>query len=156
MTWADIGHRTLRIDKALSLGEVVETKTRQDRTVPLLKPLGDDLKKWRKESGNPSGDRLVFPKNDGTPWQDHDLRNWRKRVFVPTARAVGWDTTRPYDLRHGLASLLFNEHRNPLEIAQILGHSPDVLFRSYAAVIPELLGAPSRSATSLITKARRF
>lgn len=38
----------------------------------------------------------------------------------------------PYDLRHSFASLMFHEQRNPLEIADMLGHSPQVLFSTYA------------------------
>jgi integrase len=155
LTWADVGAKSIRVNKAVSSGEVGETKTGAARSVELLPALAGDLKEWQKASGNPTGERLVFPRRDGEAWRETDWRNWRRRVFVPTAEAAGWDSKRPYDLRHSLASLLLAEHRNPIEVAQIMGHSPDVLFSSYAAVMPELLGRPKQSATALITKARR-
>jgi integrase len=52
----------------------------------------------------------------------------------------------PYDLRHSFASLMFHEQRNPLEIADMMGHSPQVLFSTYAHVIAELRGAAPISA----------
>lgn len=155
LMWTDIGKRTISVSKSISFGEESETKTGKARVVSLLKPLAADLEEWRKATGRPNADALVFPGSSGGPWLDHDWRNWRKRVYAEAAKAVGIESPRPYDLRHSLASLMCVEHRNPLEIAQMLGHSPDVLFRTYASVMPELLGARRQSATTLIEKARR-
>lgn len=60
----------------------------------------------------------------------------------------------PYDLRHSFAWLMFHEQRNPLEIAEMMGHSPQVLFSTYAHVIAELRGAASVSAEEQIQTAR--
>lgn len=60
----------------------------------------------------------------------------------------------PYDLRHSFASLMFHEQRNPLEIADMTGHSPQVLFSTYAHVIAELRGAAPISAEEQIQAAR--
>lgn len=60
----------------------------------------------------------------------------------------------PYDLRHSFASLMFHEQRNPLEIADMMGHSPQVLFSTYAHVIAELRGAAPISAEDQIKAAR--
>jgi integrase len=60
----------------------------------------------------------------------------------------------PYDLRHSFASLMFHEQRNPLEIADMMGHSPQVLFSTYAHVIAELRGAAPISAEAQIKAAR--
>jgi integrase len=60
----------------------------------------------------------------------------------------------PYDLRHSFASLMFHEQRNPLEIADMMGHSPQVLFSTYAHVIAELRGAAPISAEEQIRTAR--
>ena len=62
---------------------------------------------------------------------------------------------RPYDLRHSFASLLFQEQRNPAEIAEQLGHSLQMLFSTYAHAIDDLRGQKRVSAVTLITKARR-
>jgi integrase len=155
LTWGDIGEKTIRVTKSVSLGEVTGTKTGQARTVEILKPLATDLRSWRTQSKlDTSPDALVFPRRDGQVWKDADYRNWRKRVFVPAAKAANWGSKSPYDLRHSFASLMFVEGRNPIEIAQMLGHSPAVLFRTYAGVMAELVGSRRRNATTLIREAR--
>jgi hypothetical protein len=47
-----------------------------------------------------------------------------------------------------------HEQRNPLEIADMMGHSPQVLFSTYAHVIAELRGAAPISAEEQIRAAR--
>jgi integrase len=91
---------------------------------------------------------------DGRLWTDTAYRNWRKRVFAPAAKAVGLDNARPYDLRHGLASLLFAEGRNPAEIAELMGHSIETLLGTYVGAMEELRGKPTRPAEELIREAR--
>jgi integrase len=60
----------------------------------------------------------------------------------------------PYDLRHRFASLMFHEQRKPLEIADMMGHSPQVLFSTYAHVIAELRGTSPTSADEQIRAVR--
>ena len=60
----------------------------------------------------------------------------------------------PKYLRHSCASLLLSEGRNPIEVAEIMGHSPQVLFSTYAHVISELRGTAPTSAEDQIRAAR--
>jgi integrase len=165
LTWGDIGERTISITKAIALGEVGDTKTRTDRVVPLLGPLRSTLEAFvmqgdryplveeaKLEMGRwkDSDDELIFDR-DG-PWQDHDWRNWRKRVWQPTCAKIGiakltlsprsYVGPRPYDLRHSAASLQLAAGTNPLEVADMLGHGPQILLSTYAHVIAELKGQP--------------
>jgi hypothetical protein len=55
---------------------------------------------------------------------------------------------------HSFALLMFHEQRNPLEIADMMGHSPQVLFSTYAHVIAELRGASPIRADEQICAAR--
>ena len=106
-------------------------------------------------SGRPNDAALIFPMlRKGTEWTDSAYRSWRKRVYVPNAKAVGLEQPRPYDLRHSLASLLFAEGRNPAEIAEQMGHSLQTLLGTYTHVIAELRGQKRRSAETLIRQAR--
>jgi integrase len=61
---------------------------------------------------------------------------------------------RPYDLRHSFASPLFVEGINPVEIAEQLGHSLQMLLSTYTHVIEELRGGERHSAEALIKQAR--
>ncbi len=45
LTWADIGERTILVERSVALGEVKKTKTRTTRSVRLLAPLSNDLKR---------------------------------------------------------------------------------------------------------------
>lgn len=149
LTWEDVGEQTLNVDKAIALGEEKGTKTGRTRVVRLLAPLARDLAEWRLASGNREG--LVFPRPDGQPWKDTDWRNWRRRVW----KEVAPKGTRPYDLRHSFASLLFQEGRNPAEIAEQLGHTLQTLLSTYTHVIEELRGAERKDAEDLVRLARQ-
>jgi integrase len=79
LRWSVVGERTLRVRSALALGTEKTTKTNRDRSVRLLPPLHDDLSAYRATHGPPL-DPPVFPTGAGSLWQDHDWRNWRRRV----------------------------------------------------------------------------
>jgi integrase len=162
LTGADIGKQSISVTKAVALGHEKTTKTGRTRVVPLVKPLADDLK------GHGPG--LLFPRADGQHWRDHDLRNWRRRIWQPAAAEIGigkltstghgrskrssYEGAVPYDLRHSFASLMLAEGRNPLEVAEMMGHSPKLLLDTYAHVIEELRGEPSVPAEQRILQAR--
>jgi integrase len=162
LTGADIGSRSISVTKAVALGQEKATKTGRNRVVPLLKPLADDLK------GHGSG--LLFKRSDGQHWLDHDLRNWRRRIWQPAASEIGigeltvtgqgrskrtsYEGAVPYDLRHSFASLMLAAGCNPLEVAEMLGHSAKILFETYAHVVEELRGQPSVPAEQRILQAR--
>ena len=96
-------------------------------------------------------------------WTDADYRSWRKRTWQPAAAKAGiaslerttpktdgkrrvaskYIGPRPYDLRHSMASLLLAEGMNPIEVAEIMGHGPKVLFDTYAHVCAPQLRSTS-------------
>jgi integrase len=155
LRWGDIRNNTIRVDKALSLGEERSTKTRKNRTVRLLKQPATDLAKWKLACGRPNEEALVFPTSSGAAWSDVDYRNWRRRHFKTTADSLGLVGARPYDLRHSFASLLLAEQSNPAEVAAQLGHSLQVLFSTYAHVIEDLRGTGRVDAEDEIRSARK-
>ncbi len=145
LTWGQIGKRTLNIHAS---------KTGRQRHVRLLAPLAADLKRWRGASGEPSGNKLVFPASRGA-WTRDDWRNWLRRVYRPAAIKAGLDrTTRPRDLRGSFASLLIYEGRNVVEVAEQLGHSAQTCLRDYAGVLAEFDPDDRVSAEIAIERAR--
>ena len=150
LRWEDIGAQSINVDKALALGEEKGTKTGATRVVRLVAPLRADLAAYRLRQGSPPAEALLFPMRDGKPWSKARYRNWRRRTF---RRAAG-DGVRPYDLRHSFASLLFAERRNPREIAEQLGHSPQTLPSTYVHVVEELKDVERVNAEDLIREAR--
>jgi len=158
----DVGKKTISVTRAIKLDGPGDTKTHKARSISLLSVLADDL------TGIDAG--LIFPGHDGKHWTRTAYGNWRERVWQPACEEVGIGTitttkvngktkrsyvgATPYDLRHSFASLMFHEQRNPLEIADMMGHSPQVLFSTYAHVIAELRGAAPISAEEQIKAAR--
>jgi integrase len=62
---------------------------------------------------------------------------------------------RPYDCRHSFASLLLAEGRQPLYVAQQLGHSLAVLLSTYSHLIAEYAENSAIDAEAETSKARR-
>ena len=80
--------------------------------------------------------------------------NWTGRVWRPACASLGL-SIRPYDLRHLCASLLIAEQRMTLpEIARQMGHSLEMLLRTYAHVIDGLAGGAGRPPEEIVLEAR--
>jgi integrase len=132
LVWGDITARHIRVERAVALGEIREDDgiKRHDRSVRLLQPLAEDLRAWKPARGAiPLPNQLLFSRRDGGVWQDHDWRNWRKRVFKPAAEVAGLIHARPYDLRGSFATLLIQEGKNVVDVAKALGHTPETCLR---------------------------
>lgn len=154
LRWRDIREHTLLIQRAISLGEEADTKTRQHRTVRLLSPLAADLRSWRMASGRPDDHELVFPGKDGRPWTLAAYQSWRRRAFSRGIQAAGLVHARPYELRHSFASLLLHEGRSVIYVARQLGHDPRLTLTRYGHVIDELEELPRLQAEAAIHTAR--
>lgn len=162
LTWGDVEQRTLTIDKAIALGESGPTKTRTNRSVPLVAPLADSLAELREARGNPADDELVIPSMSGGPWTQSQYNNWRRRVWGKVKKGLAeGDPPQPrlakaipYDCRHSFVSLQLRAGASPLEVARWAGHSPKVMYDHYAHVIDELEGEPRLSPVEQIKRAR--
>jgi integrase len=154
LRWGDVRDRTLLIERAVSLGELADTKTRAHRTVRLLAPLANDLREWRLASRRPSDRALVFPGRDDEPWTEAAYQSWRRRTFKRALTTAKIEHARPYDLRHSFASLLLHEGRSVIYVARQLGHDARLTLTTYGHVIDELEGSPTRDAEAAIRTAR--
>ena len=151
LRFGDVGERTLLVERSLGPdGSLKRTKTGQIRSVRLLTPLREDLVAWREDK---AAIELVFPTRAGTAWDEYDWRNWRKRIYVPAAKAAGIASTRPYDLRHSAASLWLHEGRTIIEVATWMGHSGQMALSTYLHVMSDL-GDERISAEDAIRRAR--
>jgi integrase len=130
--------RTILVQRAGNPdGTIKATKTEHHRSVRLLAPLAQDLREYRLAIGQPPDDALILGV-DGQPWDKTAWQLWRVDRWAPACRAIGLHPVpRPYDLRHSFASLLLAEGRQPLYVAQQLGHSVAVLLSTYAHLIAE-------------------
>ena len=151
LTWRDVRDNTILVQRALSLGEEDDTKTRHHRTVRLLAPVRTDLDAWRVEAPkNP----LVFPAHHGGPWPLPAYQSWRRRAFRRALVAADALEATPYTLRHSFASLLLHEGRSVIYVARQLGHDARLTLTRYGHVIDELEDQPHVPAETAIRKAR--
>jgi integrase len=155
LQWSDVRERTILVERAVSLGQEQDTKTRAHRTVRLLAPLRDDLLAWRLRSGRPTGSALVFPGPGDRLWSKTTYDNWRRRAFDGAVSATGIGHVTPYALRHSFASLLLHEGRSVVYVARQLGHDARLTLSTYGHVIDELDEAPNLPAEEAIRVARR-
>lgn len=138
LRWKDVGEQTIIIDKALSYGAEKDTKTHRNRSVRLLPHLASDLKAWRLASRSFSN---IITKQDGSVFSESTYANWRSRDFKAAVDALGYEATRPYDLRHSFVSLLIAEGKlSIVEIADQLGHRREQTLDTYAHVVMEYEG----------------
>lgn len=154
LRWGDVRAQTLLIQRAISLGEESDTKTRQHRTVRLLAALAADLRTWRLAVGRPDDCEFVFPGNEAQPWTQAAYQSWRRRAFKRGTEAAGLAHARPYDLRHSFASLLLHEGRSVIYVARQLGHDARLTLTRYGHVIDELEDRPRIEAEAVIAEAR--
>lgn len=153
LRWSDVGERTILVERAAAGSTVKPTKTRNARTVRLMPPLAEDLRRW-KLAASPSKSELLFPSDRGAVWTDYDWRNRRNRVYKRLAARVGIERSTPYDLRHSFASLLIREGLSVVEVARQLGHAPTLTLDTYSHVLDEFDPGEPVSASGAIYAAR--
>lgn len=133
LTWRQVRERTIVVTTRKG-----RNRRPRERSIPIFPPLARTLAEWRLRQGRPGPDELVIP-NDGLPWSKDDWRNWQRRVFKPVAWWAGYlpADVRARDLRGSLASLLIHEGRSARDVADIMGHSPEVCLRIYSQIWAE-------------------
>jgi site-specific recombinase XerD len=142
LSWEGVASDELRI---------YSSKTKRWRSVPeLIRPLVDDLERWREKAKDTSPKALVFPAADGKGWSKDTYGSWRSKVFKPCAP----EGTTPYGLRHGYASSLIREGVDLAEVAERLGNSPMMTAQHYAHVSRQYRNKPSEPMEAVVLKAR--
>jgi len=114
------------VSESYGYGELRETKTGRERSVGISMELVDLLQRLRSENHL---DELVLPNRRGGYL---DLRTWRRRIWRPAITRAGVAGVTPYELRHTYASSLIDWGAGPVQVAELMGNSPDVVWRRYA------------------------
>ena len=81
----------------------------------------------------------MFPSPKGEAIDDHNFRN---RAWKTVLKDAGVSYRKPYNTRHTFISHALAGGLNPMTIAQMAGHDPEVLFSNYAADIQGGLQLP--------------
>jgi integrase len=125
------------IGESVSRGVRKSTKTNRSREFRLTDRLSSMLRSRRPN--NPQPDALVFPAVEGGPIDD---KNFRNRAWKAVLKEAGVNYRSPYKTRHTFISHAIAGGMNPMTIAKMTGHDPEVLFERYAADIQGGLQLP--------------
>ena len=94
---------------------------------------------WQALRGKQFNARLVNEVIGGElNWTDTIFRNWRRRIFNPTAEWAGAPDLTPYGLRHSFASLMHQAHKPPVWVAAQMGHSLRVHLDHYVHIMEDV------------------
>jgi integrase len=146
---------TLLIEQRNIKGKIVagqKVRHFRPRSPKLLDPVRRDVTQYLMATGIREG--LLFPRQDGEPWKVQDYKNWTRRVWKKAREAAGIDAMPPYDLWRAYASLRIRAGASIPELAEELGHSPQMTVGTYTHVIRELQREPVVSAEEQIELAR--
>jgi integrase len=123
------GHGLLRIRAKTIDGRYWQPKTKRNRAVPISRSLREYLSRWTVRA---SDHGWFFPSPDGTWWDPDnfsaDLRDANHAECLP------WSCL---DFRHTLGSLLAQRGVSLYKIATLMGNSPEICRRHYAALTDE-------------------
>lgn len=121
LRWVDVDleKQQAHIRSARVRGIEKSTKTTSGiRSVELQPAAKSALESQRKL--NPQGDVVFIDPTTNKPWVgDHTIR---KRVWIPALKSANIDYRNPYQTRHTFASMMLSQGRNPMWVAQQMGH----------------------------------
>jgi integrase len=131
LDWKSDGKGLIRVRAKTINGESWQPKTKKNRAVPISNCLRGFLEKYRprKSDGN-----WVFPSPDGKRWDPDnfaaDLRSFNSK------NGLEWGCL---DFRHTFGSQLAMKGESLYKISALMGNSPQICQRHYAALLPDSL-----------------
>lgn len=119
--------------QGLIVGALKSHHARRDLPIPL--PLADRLRALSRGS-----DQLVFASEVGTLLDPNNVNN---RILAPAAEEAGVAWARLHTFRHTVASRLFAEGRNAVQVQHWLGHhAASFTLDTYVHLLDDDIGAP--------------
>jgi integrase len=147
--WDAEPYGLIRVRAKTIRGEFWEPKTKVNRAVPVSGALRPYLDRQRLRSGTST---WLFASPAGSRWDPDnfscDLRDTNRRA------GLAWGCL---DFRHTFGSQLAMKGESLYKIATLMGNSPEIFRRHYAALLPEaLIGSVEfcRNGTEIITSGR--
>lgn len=132
LRWGDVdwNHKTIRVERAKTAGEIGALKTYMVRDVDLVARALDALQVMKAWTALADGEIFQNPVT-GRPW--HDERSQRDHYWKHCLRLLGIRQRRAYQTRHTYAANALSAGVNPAYIARQMGHkSANMLFKVYA------------------------
>jgi len=124
----DLAMRLIRIQAKTINDEYWQPKTKRNRVVPISNALYEMLNDYKP----PSKCIWLFPSPTGKRWDpDNFSQDLRK---INKANGLDWSCLH---FRHTFGSHLAQKGESLYKISKLMGNSPDICRRHYAALIPE-------------------
>lgn len=130
LRWGNVSSdcSTVTISESLSKRIRKSTKTGRVREFPTNTALREMLSAMPRKGD----DELVFTSLRG---HSIDEDNFCNRHWKPVLKSVGVPYRKPYNCRHTFISHALASGVNPVQLANMTGHSVQILFKHYAGVI---------------------
>jgi integrase len=124
----DLERRLIYVRAKTIDGESWQPKTKRNRVVPISDTLAAILGAYRP----PAHSMWFFPAPHGQRWDPDNFSQDLRKINVE--HDLPWSCL---DYRHTFGSLLAQKGVSLYKIAELLGNSPEICRRHYAALIPE-------------------
>jgi integrase len=131
--WNAKGNGLIRIRAKEIGGESWQPKTKVNRVVPISSSLRPYLDRQRLKSGKGP---WFFPSPDGKRWEPDNFSADLRAANKKKGLSEGWSNL---TFRHTFGSQLAIRGESLYKIATLMGNSPAICQRHYAALIPEAL-----------------
>jgi integrase len=126
----DLERRVIRVRAKTIAGEYWQPKTKRNRAVPISEALLAILRTYQATPGC----TWYFPSPTGKRWDPDNL--YQDLRSLNQAHGLDWSCL---DYRHTFGSHLAQKGESLYKIATLMGNSPDICRRHYAALIPEAM-----------------
>jgi integrase len=124
----DVSNRLIRVQAKTVSGDFWQPKTKRNRVVPISDALNGILNNYVP----PTNSIWFFPSPRGKKWDpDNFSQDLRK---INKAAGLNWSCL---DFRHTFGSHLAQKGESLYKIAELMGNSPEICRRHYAALVPE-------------------
>lgn len=127
----DLERRLLRIRAKTVGGASWQPKTKRNRAVPISRALCAILEQYAMES-KPNRGTWFFPTATGKRWDPDNYSQTLREIN--RNNGLSWSCL---DYRHTFGSRLAQKGESLYKIAELMGNSPDICRKHYAALIPE-------------------
>jgi len=124
----DLAKRLIRVQAKTVNGKYWQPKTKRNRVVPISDALNKILRSYKP----PTNCIWFFPSPTGKKWDpDNFSQDLRK---INKANGLKWSCL---DFRHTFGSHLAQKGESLYKISKLMGNSPEICRKHYAALIPE-------------------